>query len=189
LTTGADPIAERLSAGENVIWRGQPKRGLLLRENDALLITFSLPFMGLSTFVVVMVIKWGVPLFAIVFFAIFWLYGLFLFFGRLVFDAWIRARAFYALTDRRILILRSRPWTRFQSIALDQSPEPTLHETASGRGTITFGRVVPYWNRFDRGGVGFSIASLEEVPQFLAIENARKVFAMVQEKMRAGQAV
>jgi hypothetical protein len=110
------------------------------------------------------------------------LIGLFLIFGRFFVDAWIRAGVVYALTDRRILILRSRPWVSFQSVSLGRLPEATLNETSNGRGTIRFGPALAIWNSRAVGGFGAWVASLDPTPQFLAIEDVEKVFASIQER-------
>jgi hypothetical protein len=111
------------------------------------------------------------------------LIGAYVVVGRFLLDAWIRRGMYYAVTDKRILILRSPPFSKFSAISLDQVPDADLSESANGRGTIRFGTVAPYWR-----GDGFSgwTPSLDSTPQFLAIENARRVFDQIQRAAAKG---
>ena len=187
MTTSDSPFAERLLRGEKVIWRGRPKQGLMLTRRDALLIPFSLVWGGFTIFWESTVLRMqNVPLFMALFGAVFVLIGLFLIIGRFFVDAWIRTGVFYALTDRRILILRSRPSMSFQAVSLDRLPEATLNETSNGRGTIRFGPALSIWNNRAMGGFGAWVASLDPIPQFLAIDDVKKVFASLQERAQAG---
>jgi hypothetical protein len=187
-TTGADPFAERLVRGEKVIWRGRPQQGLMLMRRDGLLIPFSLVWGGFTIFWESTVLRMPTaPVYMALFGAMFVLVGLFLMFGRFFLDAWIRSGVFYALTDRRILILRSRPSISFQSVNLDRLPEATLNETSNGRGAIRFGPAFSIWNgRVMGGSWAVWVASLDPTPQFLAIEDVKRVFASVQERVQAG---
>ena len=115
---------------------------------------------------------WGIP---------FILIGIYFVVGRFFVDAWIRRGTSYALTSRRVLILRSGPFSNFISINLDRLPEASLSEGADGRGTIRFGPQVPVWGR--RGFSSWTPA-LDPTPQFLSIENARAVFDEVQAAVR-----
>ena len=186
MTTSDSPFAERLLRGEKVIWRGRPKQGLMLTRRDALLIPFSLVWGGFTIFWESTVLRMqNVPLFMALFGAVFVLIGLFLIIGRFFVDAWIRTGVFYALTDRRILILRSRPSMSFQAVSLERLPEATLNETSNGRGTIRFGPALSIWNNRAMGGFGAWVASLDPIPQFLAIDDVKKVFASLQERAQA----
>jgi hypothetical protein len=183
----ADPFADRLLRGERVIWRGRPQQGLLLTGSDGFLIPFSLLWGGFSIFWESSVLRApNAPIVMVLFGIPFVVIGLFLIFGRFFFDAWIRMGGFYALTDRRVLILRRQPSASFQSVSLDRLPEATLNETSNGRGTIRFGPTVQLWNNRGSGGFGSWIAALDPTPQFLAIDDAKKVFASIQERAQAG---
>ena len=76
-----------------------------------------------------------------------------------------------------MLIARSGPFADFTAINLDRLPNARLSERRSGRGDIRFGEPVPPW-----GGRGYATWSpaLDPTPQFLAIEDARRVFDLVQ---------
>jgi len=186
MTASADPFAGRLLREEKVIWRGRPKQGFMLTSRDAVLIPVSLVWCGFIIFWESSVLRNpNAPIFMVLFGGLFLLIGLFLTVGRFFVDAWIRARVFYALTDRRILILRSRPSIKFQSVSLDRLPEATLDETSQGRGSIRFGPTTEIWKGRSMGGMGSWTPSLDPTPQFLAIDDVKKVFASVQERAQA----
>jgi hypothetical protein len=165
----ADCFAGRLLKGEKILWSGQPAQGLLLTSRDWLLVPFSVLWAGfvifwetsmLSMNAPIFMELWGVPLVA----------GLYLLAGRFLLDAWMRRGMCYAVTDKRVLILRSGPFRKFSAMSLDQLPTPSLSERADGRGTIRFGQA-PYWT-----GQGFSgwTPSLGATPQFFSIQDARR---------------
>ena len=168
----------RLLRGEKIVWSGRPAQGLLLTSRDWLLIPVSLFWGGFAVFWEKSVLDtnapnlmklWGVP---------FVLIGVYLVAGRFLLDAWIRRGMYYAVTDKRVLILRSAPFGKFSAMSLDQLPDANLTERADGRGTIRFGTAAPYW-----AGSGFSgwTPALDSTPLiFLAIEDARRVFDHIQ---------
>jgi hypothetical protein len=183
----AAPFADRLMRGEKVIWRGRPRQGLMLTRSDSFLIPFSLLWGCFSIFWETSVLRApNAPVVMVLFGIPFVLMGLFLIFGRFFFDAWVRKGISYALTDRRALILRLRPSASFQSVSLERLSEATLNETSNGRGTIRFGPAVQLWNNRGAGGFGLWIAALDRTPQFFSIDDAKKVFATIQERAQAG---
>jgi len=173
----------RLLKGEKFLWCGQPAGGLLLTNRDWLLIPFSLIWGGFAVFWETNVLNTNAPIFMKLFGVPFVLVGLYLVAGRFLLDAWIRGGMYYAVTDKRILIVRSAPFGKFIAMSLDQLPDASLSESASGRGTIRFGSTAPFW-----AGSSFSgwTPSLDTTPQFLAIEDARKVFDQIQQAVAKG---
>jgi hypothetical protein len=97
-----------------------------------------------------------------------------------VLDAWARRGIRYAVTDKRILILRSAPFAKFTAMTFGQLPSLNLIERGSGRGTIRFGQDQIAWS--NRGYGGWSPA-FEPTPQFIAIEDARRVFEHIQAQL------
>ena len=114
---------------------------------------------------------WGVP---------FLLIGLYLVVGRFVVDAWARRGITYAVTDRRILILRRGPFPKFTAMTFNQVPNVNLADRGDGRGTVRFGHDLSSWTR--QGYASWSPA-LDPTPQFTAIEEARTVFEHIQTQL------
>lgn len=169
----------RLLAGERIAWAGRPGGGLVLTSRDVFLIPFSLLWCGFAIFWTFGARSMGAPGFFTLWGVMFVCIGLFFVAGRFVVDAWLRRRLRYAVTDRRILIARAAPFGRFTAIGLTQLADLTLTERANGSGTIRFGYEPSMW----RNGMGGWLPSLDSTPQFLAIDDVRRVFDLVQ---RAG---
>jgi hypothetical protein len=176
-------FTERLLKGEEIVWWGQPAQGLLLTGRDWLLIPFSLLWGGFAIFWETSVLGTSAPIFMKFWGVPFVLIGLYLVAGRFLLDSWIRRGMYYAVTNKRVLILRSAPFSKFSALSLDHLPDANLSENANGRGTIRFGTASPYW-----AGRGFSgwTPSLDSTPQFIAIEDARRVFDYVQRAIATG---
>jgi hypothetical protein len=168
-----------LLPGERLLWTGRPKRGLLLRAADLYLIPFSLVVLGLGLLWVRQLSRFGRPD------AMFLLFGgLFLAgaaygaAGRFLVDALVRARLLYAVTDRRVLILRTGQWPRCRSLDLRHLPMLELSAGTGGRGTISFD--VPsapgFWTRSHQPEW---TPALARVPRFLAIDNAAQTYDLI----------
>ena len=177
-------ITARLLPGEKVVWWGWPAQGLMLRPRDALLIPFSLLWGGFAIFWETLALRGKAPFPFALFGVPFVLVGLFMIAGRFVVDAWLRRRLTYALTDRRILIVRSGSFPALKSLNLDGLSETDVSEQANGRGTIRFGPQAPMWG--NRSSFGSWMPALDSTPQFLAIEDVQRVFATIQERARLG---
>jgi hypothetical protein len=113
------------------------------------------------------------------------LIGLYLVVGRFLLDAWIRRGMRYAVTNKRVLISRPGPFGKFTAMDLNRMPDGSSSERADGRGTIRFGEQAQFWG--NRGG-GFSAwtPSLDPTPQFIAIDEARRVFDYIQGAVAKG---
>lgn len=175
-------LQQHLSPGEELLWAGVPRQGLVLKPSDAVAIPFSLLWGGFAIFWEVAVWLdgaaglfklWGMPLVLI---------GLYLMAGRFFYDAWARRHIVYAVTSQRILILRGdksyllgvESWV--ERLDLVTLPKMTLHEKGDGSGTIVFG---PLWTR-----AGSS-------PGFELSEQARAVYEVIrtaQQRARGGGA-
>ena len=178
-----DLFKGRLLPGERVAWRGQPGQGLIFMPRDAGLIPFSLLWCGFAIFWTFGATRSGAPDFFMLWGMMFICIGLYFVAGRFLIDAWVRRGMQYAVTDRRILIARAAPFSKFTAIGLAQLPEIDLVERAGGRGTIRFGQAASIWN--NRGMSAWS-PSFDPTPQFIAIDDARRVFDLVQRSSPAG---
>ena len=175
-------FAPRLEQGERLLWVGRPAQGLLLTGREGFLIPFSLLWCGFVVFWLTTVTRQGGPWFLLLWGAAFLVVGLYVVFGRFVFDAWLRRELRYAVTNRRVLIERPAPFARSTALRLDRLAQLDLSEGANGTGTIRFGPPGLVWGR---GNWSSWTPALDPVPQFLAIDDARTVFELVQ-KSAAG---
>jgi hypothetical protein len=187
-----EDIRDRLLPDEKIIWTGTPKQGLLLTSRDMLLVPFSVLWGGFAIFweySVLFLIRphhaVAAPAPVVTFFPLFGvpfvLIGLYMMFGRFFLDAQLRKRTAYAITNQRVLILRSGLMNKFVSLSLDRPPGLTLSEGRNGSGTITFGEGGSNWAR---PGFQVWVPALDPVPRFLNIENVRTVFDQIQRLVR-----
>jgi hypothetical protein len=170
-------FSDRLLAGERVRWSGRPGAGIVFTARDLFLVPFSLAWCGFAIFWTVTATGAKAPGFFTLWGVMFVCIGLYFVFGRFLVDAWVRSGTRYALTDRRILILRTGPFANFTALALSQTSGAQLSERPGGRGTIRFGPGMSMWNN---RSLSIWMPSTDPTPQFLAIEDARRVFDMIQ---------
>ena len=172
-----DTFRGRLLSGERILWTGQPKRGLMFAPRDILLVPFSLLWCGFAIFWESMAFADGAPGFFPLWGAMFVCIGLYFVAGRFIVDAWIRSGISYALTDQRILILRSSPFAKFIAVDVRNAASIDLSERSDGSGTIRFGQAQPMSG--NRGMSSWSPA-LDPTPQFIGIKDVRRVFDLIQ---------
>jgi hypothetical protein len=172
-----EAFSTRLLQGEKIAWFGRPGQGIILGGRDLILIPFSLMWGGFAIVWEVMEFRnthtpfffklWGVP---------FILVGLYLIFGRFIFDAYLRRRIDYAVTNRRILISGPKPFASLTMLNLNQLPELRLKEGRNGRGTIYFGPQTT----LNRNSFSGWTPSLDQTPKFIDIEDAQAILATIE---------
>jgi len=97
-------IQPYLVGTEHLRWSGRPKQGLMLRNSDAFLIPFSLLWGGFAFYWEYGVFKSGGPSFFLLFVGALVLMGLYIIFGRFIYDAIARTKTYYGISDKRIVI-------------------------------------------------------------------------------------
>jgi hypothetical protein len=166
-----------LTRGERLLWCGRPARGLLFVRSDVLLVPFSLLWCGFAILWLSMVVKNGAPAFFYVLGAAFVCIGLFLVVGRFAFDAWLRSRTFYGVTDQRAIVMRTGAFGTVTSTNLRLLGQTTLSLRSGGRGDLILGADDLIANY--RGLSAFA-PSLPQPMRFLAIEGAPQVQELAQ---------
>lgn len=173
----ADPFQGWFLPGEHVVWRGRPALGIVFTAHDIWLIPFSLLWCGFAIFWDSVAIDYDAPIFDRLWGATFVCIGLFMVVGRFVVDAWLRDNLYYAITDQRILIVRTGLLSKLNALGIFQLPLIHFDERAHGRGTIRFGEVASLWGNRSWGQW---IPSLEATPQFIMIDDVRRVYGLIQ---------
>ncbi len=144
-------IQPELASGENVIWSGQPDARVVFHREDIYLIPFSLLWGGFTLFWEATAAgvwgpaasragatSFGAPLFMLLWGIPFVLIGQFLIWGRFLYAAWKKKQIFYAVTNRRIIVVLDGRNRRVTSTYIDTLPA-LIKEGASGRpGTLKF---------------------------------------------------
>jgi hypothetical protein len=171
-------VAWPLLTGERLIWTGRPKQGLTVTAREIPEILFSLAWFGFTIYWEVKAVSHGAPWTMQLFGVPFVLIGFYFVIGRRWFDAWLRGSTHYAITDRRILIVREGAFAKFTGLSRANLPQVDLVEHRDGRGTVRFGQVAvsskPSGESDDDG------PARTDTPKFIAIENARAVFDEIQ---------
>jgi len=171
-----DAFSERLLSEERLLWTGKPSDGLQFTSMDLFLLPFSVVWIGFALVWTFIASRSGAGTFFVLWGMMFVVFGVTVMWGRFWFDAWLRERTRYAITDRRLLISRSGPFSMFTVLALERLPEARLTERGDGSGSIRFGQS----NIFAGAGFGLWVPSLDSTPQLIGIPNARDVFDLVQ---------
>jgi hypothetical protein len=178
----ASDLERELSAGETLMWSGQPKQGVFLRASDAFLIPFSLLWGGFALFWEMGVINGGAPFFFMLWGIPFLVVGVYITIGRFFADAYIRSKTSYGVTNERILIVAGLFNRTVKTLPLHNLSEVAVQHHADGTGTITFGPSLPFasWYR------GFAWPGMDQrlPPAFERIPDAKQVYDLIRQAQR-----
>ncbi len=176
-------LLKYIQPGETLQWSGTPLGGMRLKRSDRFMIPFSLLWGGFACFWEYTAWKSDAPFPMLIFGMAFVVAGLYLIFGRFVYDMLAREDTVYGLTSERALILSGMFSKSLKSIDLKGVPEISYEERSDGRGTITFGRtgIVTGWGGF---GDHSSRSGQPAAPAFEMIENGATVMQMVRSAQR-----
>jgi Bacterial PH domain len=182
----ADPIRAELSPGEQVVWSGQPRQGIVIRGSDALAIPFSLLWAGFAVFWLVTAARSNAPLPFVLFGVPFVLVGVYIVFGRFFVEAKQRQNTFYALTPQRVIIASGLFSKKVKSLNLKTIPELSLSERSDGSGTVTFGAQHPM------AGLVGGMSAWPGAEQFMGpcfdlVPNARTVYELIRKTQASAQ--
>lgn len=191
-----DAIQPDLTSGESVLWAGKPNTSGIFHREDIFLVPFSLLWGGFAIFWEAGVLGywgkasrsgeawwfgalWGIPFVVI---------GQYLIWGRFFYAAWKKTRTFYAVTNRRVLVVQNA-WRRLMASAyLDTLPTLIKEGDSNGIGTLRFAPAEPMWSG-RRGNWGaWDGMTVGDIPVFRDIEDVGSVYRLVsdlREKTRA----
>jgi hypothetical protein len=184
MTPTTEDIKTQLSAGERVLWSGQPRQGVIVRGADAFMIPFSLLWGGFAIFWELSVINSNAPAFFVLFGIPFVLIGIYLIVGRFFFEAKQRARTYYAVTNERVLIVSGLLVRQVKSLNLRTLSDLSLSESKGDHGTISFGGGSPFASMFG-GFSGWPGMGAHLGPRFELIANAKAVYETIRGAQRA----
>jgi hypothetical protein len=165
-------VAPVLGSDEELLWSGRPRSGIIFHRVDALLIPFSMVWAGLALFWEAAVIRAGAPVLMALAGLPFVGIGCYMMFGRFFADAVRRERTYYALTDKRALIVtKARRALTIKEHRLGALVHLSVRAKSDGSGTIVFGtpQQHPVWL------AGTAWPSVGEFPAFEAIENVQEL--------------
>jgi len=133
-------IQPELMSGETLQWAAMPKTSVVLHSEDLYAIPFSILWGGFAIFweagvlgywgangkknpVSSFMALWGIPFVVI---------GQYFIWGRFLYDAWLKQRTYYAVTNRRVLILQEGWKRKVRSCYLESIPEIAREGETSG---------------------------------------------------------
>lgn len=177
-------ISSTLQKGEKLVWAGVPKRGIQFRSEDAYMVPFSLFWCGFIYFWLHSALHSRAPLWFILFATPFVLVGIYLLFGRLLWEAWERARTRYVLTNQRAIIVTHLFSRRVRSVFLHRLEDTSLTLRQDGSGTITLGPPQPTYTFWSDGGRGTSDERRFTPPKFEFIDDAQRVYDLLLQHQR-----
>ncbi|MBV8081983.1 MAG: PH domain-containing protein [Candidatus Eremiobacteraeota bacterium] len=166
----AREVSPELDPDEKLLWAGQPRSGVLFQPYDWFTIPFALVWTGFVFTFEISAIRGGAPLFFVIWGIPFVVVGLYNLIGRFVYDASLRSRTFYAVTNRAAIIVTTLFGRKVRILGLSTMTDLTLDEKDDGWGTIYFGSAPPQWTWFQ------SSFSRPQVPCFAMIRDARQVY-------------
>jgi len=199
-------IQAELASGESIAWMGQPNPSVVFHKQDLFLIPFSLLWGGFAIFwegsvagfwnqgsrneAWIFGMIWGIP---------FVLIGQYLIWGRFVHDSWLKGRTYYAVTNRRVIVVQKGWSKRIASAYLDSLPAITKEGSDAGPGTLSFVPDTSFFSGF-AGGTSSSgrrnnwgawnSMSIGSTPVFRDIDNLGYVYRLVsdlREKARSSK--
>jgi hypothetical protein len=185
------PFQDELERNENVVWVGRPEPSVLFTTADFWLVPFSLAWGG---FVVASVLSslggFGPAgrgkgngliepsLYAVA--GLFLMIALNMIIGRFFYKIWKKKRTWYAVTNRRILILRDGAFAKNVQ-GVDLRLIPAIHKLVrkDGVGTLRFGNVLsPVAAMYANTGLDV-FATGPQIPTFHDIADAEEVYRLV----------
>ena len=179
----SDPIRSELEPGEQILWAGQPRRGLVLRGSDAFFIPFSLLWASIAISGSTAAGRSGAPFPFALFDLLFVVVAAYIVFGRFFVEALLRQKTFYAVTPRRIIIASGLLSRKIRSLPLKTLSEVSISERSKGVGTITFGPQHPFGSF---GGMSaWPGAQQLQSPKFDLVPEARRVYETVRKAQAA----
>jgi hypothetical protein len=182
-----EAIQPELLNGESVLWAGCPSLSVIFHKEDFLAIPFSLLWGGFAIFWEGAVSGfwastgkrhtasqipfqlWGIP---------FVLMGQYMIWGRFFFDAWNKHRTFYAVTNRRILVVQNIRRRRFASTYIDTLPTIDKESRSDGIGTLRFNEQPPVFGQ-RRNGMPWNSMIVNGVPVFRDIDRVDDVHNLI----------
>ena len=180
-------IQPELMSGENIHWADMPSPAIIFHSDDWTTIPFSLMWTafcvfweagalgywgkdsrqgGPNTFMVL----WGIPFVVI---------GNYMLWGRFFMDAWLKRRTYYAVTNRRVLVIQDG-WKKKTSMTFLESI-PTIEREGAEIGTLWFGPKYPVFAGRGKKSRDITRFSVGDVPVFADIDNVESVHRLILE--------
>lgn len=170
-----------LLKNEEILWCSQPETVIFSLE-DFFLIPFSILWGGFSIFWEASVLTHGVPFFFSLFGIPFVIVGLYFIFGRFIYKIIKTKNTYYAVTNKRILILTNLFTKSIRTEFINQITCINKSVRSNGVGTLKFGNSSFFQGMWGNSGMEFFGSRYnKDVPAFYNIQDADEVYKIVSE--------
>ncbi len=179
-------VQPELASGESVVWAGRPSPRPIFHSEDRYLIPFSLMWGGFAIFWEAGVlgfwganshaapglfVLWGIPFVVI---------GQYLIWGRFLYAAWKKKRTYYAVTNRRVIVVQDGSSRKTASAYLDTLPTLVKESSSGGVGTLRFAEPESVWSK-GRGWSAWDVMAVGSVPVFVDMDDVGGLYHLVSE--------
>jgi len=179
---------EELIKDEHIMWTGQPDTSVVFTRADIFLIPFSLFWGGFAIFWEVTVLfarnkaGGGPPAFFALFGMIFVVLGLHFILGRFIWKNFKKKRTYYAVTNKRVIVLTKTFGKNIQAEFIDRIPGINKSIRSNGIGTVRFGNSNMMSAMYGNTGLDcFGSFYGQDLPVFYDIKDADRVHGIVNE--------
>ncbi len=177
-TPVSDPVAQadlrkHLVANETLLWAARPRQGMFFRTSDAFSIPFGVAFILFILYWIHLSQTQDAPQIFLLMGALALLFGVYFLLVRFWVDVAIRRRRCYAITDKRVLIVRSTRAGRVSSIPIRNLDELSWTGEPTGYGTVFLRRPLPPERWFA------GIPSPWSTPAIADINNPGRVYTLL----------
>jgi hypothetical protein len=176
-------LQSELVSGESLVWAGRPNPGKIFHSDDLYTIPFSLLWGGFAIFWEAGVLGfWGhsskhAPLFFALWGVPFVVIGQYMIWGRFVYDAWVKRRTYYGITNRRLVVVQEGSKRKTCSMYIDAIP--SVERDGGSVGTLWFGAKYLASTGGGRKSRNLSRFSVGNVPVFADIDDADYVYRLI----------
>ena len=182
----AQKFQPELLSGESIYWAGMPNPSVIFHSDDWYMIPFSLLWGGFAIFWEASVLGlWGAsnrhsaaPSFFVLWGIPFIVIGQYMIWGRFIVDAWYKRRTYYAVTNRRAMILQDAWKTKSRFVFLESITE--LSREGTSLGSIWLGPKLPVLGGRGSNTRGFSrYAVTNVVPVLSDLDDVDSVYRLI----------
>ncbi|MBA2422279.1 MAG: hypothetical protein H0V61_03540 [Chitinophagales bacterium] len=171
---------EYLKDEEQILWSGQPKSGVQLRDADMILIPMSIIVIGFALILNYMLLYYEASFSFRILGVLFAIGGIYMGIVRFFADAAKRSQTFYCITTKRIIILKSRKKRTIKTLPLKNIDRMDITREKDGSGFIIFGTSNPLYPWL-LGGFYFS---QEDVPGLEMLPDVHLVHSLIMSQIR-----
>ena len=188
-----EKFQKELLNNEQILWTGQPETSVLFTKADIFLVPFSLFWGGFALLWEYLALTSSMksdevgpielifPLFGIPFVLI----GLYFIFGRFLYKSWKKKRTWYAVTNKRALVLTNTFGRKLQAVDLKNLSAMNKSIRKDGSGSVTFGNSSWMFSMYENTGMEiFGSFNGGGATSFHDIKDVQKVYQIANKQRR-----